>query len=78
MGRKKKIGTAGRFGSRYGKKDRTKVAEIEKILRQKHVCPNCKMPFVKRVSSGIWQCKKCGVKFSGLAYSPKSEKRSGE
>lgn len=68
----KKVGPAGRFGSRYGKKVRQIVAEIEKIQKQRHICPNCNMPYVKRVSKGIWQCKKCGVKFTGLAYYPKA------
>lgn len=67
----KKVGPAGRFGPRYGKKVRQIVAEIEKIQKQRHVCPNCNMPYVKRVSKGIWQCKKCGTKFAGLAYYPK-------
>ncbi len=71
MSRKKSIGTAGRFGSRYGKKDRKAVSEIEKIQKQKHICPSCKMPYVKRSSSGIWKCKKCGTKFAGSAYTIK-------
>lgn len=70
MAHKKKIGTAGRFGSRYGKKDRTKIAAIEKIQKQKHICPKCNMPYVKRLSSGIYLCGKCGTKFAGGAYFP--------
>ena len=73
MAHKKKIGTAGRFGSRYGKKVRAQVAEIEKIQKQRHMCPNCQMLYVKRLSSGIWRCKKCGTKFSGQAYTVRSE-----
>ena len=71
MGRKKSIGTAGRFGSRYGKKSRQGIADIEKVLRQRHICPKCDMPYVKRISAGIWGCRKCGAKFAGGAYSPK-------
>lgn len=74
MGRKKKVGSAGRYGSRYGKKVKKLVAEIEKIQKKKHVCPRCKMPYVKRLASGIWMCKKCGVKFAGPAYYPKTER----
>jgi large subunit ribosomal protein L37Ae len=70
MGRKKKVGTAGRFGPRYGKKIREKVAEIEAIQRQKHTCPKCGKRGVKRVSTGIWKCLKCGFKFAGKAYFP--------
>lgn len=70
MGRKKKIGSAGRFGSRYGKKVRSIVSEVERVQKQRHMCPSCNMPYVKRVASGIWECKKCGVKFAGQAYYP--------
>ncbi|MEM5883128.1 MAG: 50S ribosomal protein L37ae [Candidatus Aenigmatarchaeota archaeon] len=70
MGRKKEIATAGRFGPRYGKRIRASVSEIEKIQRQKHICPKCNMPYVKRISKGIWKCKKCGTKFAGLAFVP--------
>lgn len=70
MAHKKKVGTAGRFGSRYGKKDRAKIAAIEKIQKQKHICPKCNMPYVKRLSSGIYLCGKCGTKFAGGAYFP--------
>jgi large subunit ribosomal protein L37Ae len=73
VGRKKKIGTAGRFGSRYGKKDRQQVADIEKIQKQRHTCPRCGLPYVKRESTGIWKCKKCGNRFAGMAYYPRSE-----
>lgn len=68
----KKIGPAGKFGSRYGKKDRQIFSEIEKIQKQRHVCPKCNMIYVKRVSKGIWKCKKCGTKFAGLAYYPRT------
>lgn len=68
---KKKIGAAGRFGVRYGKKDRQIFAEIERVQKQRHVCPNCDLPYVKRIAKGIWECKKCKIKFTGLAYYPK-------
>jgi len=77
MGRKKKVGSAGRLGPRYGKKVRQIVAEIEKVQRQRHLCPKCNMPYVKRVAKGIWQCKKCGTKFTGLAYYPKAVVKEG-
>lgn len=73
MGRKKIVGAAGKFGARYGKKQRFKFAEVEKIEKQSHTCPRCRMKYVKRVSAGIWHCGKCGYKFAGLAYYPSSE-----
>ncbi len=73
--RTKKVGSAGRFGARYGKKVREIVAAIEKLQRKRHICPRCKMPYVKRLSTGIWFCKKCGAKFAGGAYLPFREER---
>ncbi len=66
----KKVGPAGRYGSRYGKRIREMVLKIEKKQRQRHVCPKCKMKKVKRVSTGIYLCKKCGTKFASGAYYP--------
>lgn len=77
MGRTRKIGSAGRFGSRYGKKDRQAVSGIEKIQKQRHECPACHMNHVKRISVGVWGCKKCGAKFAGGAYMPSTEQRRG-
>ena len=71
MAKKKKIGSGGRFGSRYGRRIRTLVSDIEKIQKQRHICPVCKMVFVERLASGIWVCKKCGAKFAGSAYEPR-------
>ena len=64
----KKTGSAGRFGVRYGKTIRGKVAKIEEKQRKKQVCPYCKKQAVKRISMGIFKCKKCEIKFTGKAY----------
>ena len=66
----KKVGSAGRFGARYGKTIKVKVAKIEQRQRQKHKCPDCAKHQVKRVSLGIYHCGKCGKKFAGKAYVP--------
>lgn len=66
----KKVGSAGRFGSRYGKRLKVKVANIEKDQRKKHKCPDCRKFQVRRISLGIYECKKCGKKFAGKAYTP--------
>ena len=65
----KKHSSVERFGSRYGKTIRDKVARIEKRQKQKHCCPYCSYNQVKRIAAGIWQCKKCSTKFTGKAYS---------
>lgn len=64
----KKSRAAGRFGSRYGKKVRDKIVKIEDKQRIKQICPYCKRPGVKRISKGIWYCKKCNRKFASDVY----------
>jgi len=63
-----KVGPAGRYGVKYGRTLRTKLNKIEEKQRSRQVCPQCKQKAVKRVSSGIWQCRKCNAKFAGKAY----------
>jgi large subunit ribosomal protein L37Ae len=70
MGRTKKVGSAGRFGVRYGKKLRERLLKAEAGHKQKHKCPECTKSSVKRIASGIWVCEKCGHKFAGKAYRP--------
>ena len=71
--RTRKVGPAGRFSSRYGVKARTRLRNIELAQKQKHICPSCGHKKVKRISTSIWQCGKCSVKFAGGAYLPKTE-----
>lgn len=66
------VGSAGRFGPRYGRFLRKRVADVEKVEKAKHVCPNCATEAVKRVGTGIWECRKCGYKFAGGAYVPQT------
>ena len=72
----KKVGSAGRFGCRYGVRVRRRVAIIEAIQKQKHLCPFCSFKKVSRVSSGVWQCSKCDRKFAGGSYIPKYVKET--
>jgi len=64
----KKVGSAGRFGIRYGKTIRVKITDIEKRQRGRHICPYCNKQQVRRVSLGIYECRKCKAKFTGRAY----------
>ena len=71
--RTKKIGSAGRFQARYGVLTRKLVKNIEAVQRAKHVCPSCGHRKVRRVSAGIWRCRKCGATFAGGAYVPQTD-----
>jgi large subunit ribosomal protein L37Ae len=68
--RTKKVGAAGTLGPRYGVKIRRRIKEILEEKSRWHVCPRCKHPSVRRVSSGIWRCRRCDYTFAGGAYRP--------
>ncbi len=72
MGETKKVGVTGRFGARYGVGIRRRLLKVEPKQFSKHVCPSCGHKRVKRVSRGIFECSKCGVKFVGGAYLPQT------
>ena len=85
MAEKKKKSSTKRFGTRYGRKLKEKVADIESGHRGRHKCPYCGKNGIKRLSSGIWFCRLCEVKFASDAYSISSkmitkniEKKSSE
>jgi large subunit ribosomal protein L37Ae len=67
MAKTKKVKAAGRFGARYGRSVRTRIAEIETSQRKKQSCLFCN-GVAKRVSKGLWQCKKCNKKFASHTY----------
>lgn len=71
MGKTKKVGSTGRFGSRYGRTIRERVKKIELKQRKLQICPYCRAIKAKRISTGIYFCKKCKSKFTGRAYSIK-------
>jgi large subunit ribosomal protein L37Ae len=67
MAKTKLAKSAGRFGIRYGVSLRRRIADIESKQRKKQKCIFCKGR-AKRISKGIWLCRKCGKKFAGHAY----------
>jgi len=71
----KALSSIKRFGTRYGRTSRHKFAAIERQQKATYKCPYCAKEKVKRVSMGIWQCKKCLSKFTGKAYTV-AKKRS--
>jgi large subunit ribosomal protein L37Ae len=70
MGRTYKVGTSGSLGARYGTVARKRYATLIGALRSAHECPQCHLTAVRRLSVGIWQCGRCGYKFTGGAYAP--------
>ncbi|MEA2054628.1 MAG: 50S ribosomal protein L37Ae [Candidatus Thermoplasmatota archaeon] len=71
--RTKKTGVTGKFGARYGVKAKNKHRKIEEKQRKYHKCPNCGHFKLKRESTAIWVCGKCGAKFAGGAYIPQTD-----
>ena len=67
MPKTKKVKAAGRFGVRYGRRVRTKIADIETSQRKKQECIFCN-GIAKRLSKGIWKCSKCNKKFAAGTY----------
>ena len=61
--KKKKIGSAGRFGAGYGKV-KEKLIAVERLQRKKQVCPFCSGR-ARRMAKAIWECDKCNKKFAG-------------
>ena len=69
---KSRTGSAGRFGARYGRVSRKRVAEIESDMHDDHVCPECGADNVDRQGTGIWQCGRCDYKYAGGTYRPET------
>jgi len=68
--RTKKVGSVGRFGPRYGVRIRRRILEVEVEQRKRHQCPRCSAYSVRRKSTGVWACRRCGLVFAGGAYRP--------
>jgi len=71
MGRNtKKVGPSRGLGTRYGATLRKRYVKVLKEVNQTYKCPQCVSEAVRRESVGVWHCKKCGLTFSGGAYTP--------
>ena len=68
--RTKKVGPTRGLGSRYGATVRKRYIKVVKGMKKPHRCPQCGLQRVKRVSVGVWKCRKCGFTFTGGAYTP--------
>ncbi len=71
--RTKVVGIAGRFGPRYGATLRKRWKEVMEKRYADHQCPFCgARGYVKRISVGLWTCRKCGSVWAGGAYVPRT------
>jgi large subunit ribosomal protein L37Ae len=68
--RTKKVGSSGRYGTRYGLSVKKQMKVVEANKSSKYTCPRCSKKNVKRVSAGVWECRSCELKFTGGAYQP--------
>ncbi|MFA5125448.1 MAG: 50S ribosomal protein L37ae [archaeon] len=72
MGNTKKVGTTGRFSSRYGVGIKKRVLAVERKANLPINCPFCGFAKIKRVAPGLYGCRKCEAKFTGGAYEPQT------
>ena len=73
MVKRKKLGPVARLGVRYGSTVRKRLSKIEVEMKKPHKCPSCGVIAVKKVSVGLWGCRKCGYTFAGGAYTPSTK-----
>ena len=71
MGRTKKVGIAGKYGSRYGLRIRRRILDVNS--KKSKICPACAKKQLKKVAAGVWECQKCKTKFAGGTYTPVSK-----
>jgi len=76
--KKEKLTSTKRFGARYGPRSKIMFDKIERLQRARHPCPYCAYRAVRRVSVGIWSCRKCSATFTGRAYVIREEKAAKE
>ena len=60
--------TTKRFGPRYGRTVKNKLAKIERQMKDTYKCPFCASKSVKKKMAGIWACSSCGKTFTSKAY----------
>jgi len=73
MGRRrkaKKVGMTRGLGPRYGSTVRKRYIKVLSETKKTHKCPQCGSASIRRESVGVWNCRKCGLNFTGGAYTP--------
>ena len=67
-----KVKSTGRFGVRYGVTIRKRILKVESVQKYFSDCPSCGFKKVKRISTGVFACRKCNYTFAGGAYLPRT------
>ncbi|MGC9037761.1 MAG: 50S ribosomal protein L37ae [Candidatus Micrarchaeia archaeon] len=62
-----------KWNVRHGASLRKRYLAVLEQKRDTYVCSVCGKKAVKRISTGIWQCKHCGATFAGGAFTPSTE-----
>lgn len=58
------------LGVRYGATVRKRYTKVVSETKGAHKCPQCGSESIRRESVGVWNCRKCGLTFTGGAYTP--------
>ena len=66
----KKVGMTRGLGARYGSTVRKRYIKVLSETRKAHKCPQCGSASIRLESVGVWNCRKCGLTFTGGAYIP--------
>ena len=64
----KGLGSVKRFGTRYGRTVKLRLASIEAVQKKPQKCPYCLKLKAKRLSLGLFKCQTCNAKFTSKAY----------
>lgn len=56
-------------GVRYGAELRKRAAAVDAQRTARYPCPTCGKTSVKRRGNSLWECRSCGSRFAGGAYS---------
>lgn len=68
MKAEKGLGSVKRFGVRYGKTVKDRLARIEQEQKKLQLCPYCEQLKAKRKFAGVYECSRCNAKFTGRAF----------
>ena len=55
--------------AKYGKRIRDLVEVSLSKKKDRYECPKCGKRSVKRVANALWECRSCGARIAGGAYS---------